>query len=144
MKIVLQRVIEANVCVDGRVVGSIQRGVVLLVGFGKGDKEDLLLPMAKKVLNLRIFPNNEGRFDLSLLDIGAGILCIPQFTLYADTSRGRRPDFFSALDPSVAVELYERFTRMLKDLGCAFVESGIFGSNMQVSLINDGPVTILL
>ena len=144
MKVILQRVNFAKVSVEGITVGEIEKGLLLLVGFGKDDSESVLKPMAAKISNLRVFPDEKGRFHLSVLDIEGGILAVPQFTLFADTSKGRRPEFFSALAPDKAEEMFNSFVRHLKESEIAKVETGQFGAYMQVTLENDGPVTIIL
>jgi D-aminoacyl-tRNA deacylase len=143
MKIVLQRVREASVTVDGEVTGAIGKGVMLLVGFTEGDVEEDLRYLAEKVVHLRIFEDEAGKMNHSLLDVGGGILSVSQFTLYGDCRKGRRPNFMNAAKPDVAQPLYERFNEMLRQYGVQ-VETGIFGAMMQVSLINDGPVTLIL
>ena len=144
MKILLQRVSRASVTVDGGIVGSIGRGLLLLVGFGRGDTAALLQPMASKIVNMRIFPDQEGRFSHSLLDVGGETLLVPQFTLYADTRKGRRPDFTSAMPPQDAAGLFDCFADVMQETTPGQVRTGRFGSDMQVSLVNDGPVTILV
>lgn len=144
MRILLQRVTKGSVTVDGALIGAIDSGLVALVGFAQSDTGAQLRPAAEKLANLRVFPDEKGRFDKSVLDLGAAILCVPQFTLYADTSKGRRPDFFAALKPEIANELFERFLIELKAVGVQKVEKGQFGAHMLVALENDGPVTIML
>ena len=144
MKIVLQRVSQASVEVEGKVVGEIETGIMALCGFGKEDDSSCLAPLASKLANLRIFPDEKGRFHYSLLDTEGGLLCVPQFTLYADTSKGRRPEFFSAKDPGEAIKLFDAFVLGCKNQGLKKVESGVFGAEMKVSLVNEGPVTITL
>ena len=144
MKVLLQRVNFATVESEGKVTGKIERGYVLLTGFGQGDNEKVLLPMAQKIAHLRIFPDENGRFHHSLIDLKGGALVIPQFTLYADTSKGRRPEFFQALAPDPARELCQKFAAALKAQGIDPVFEGVFGAHMKVALENDGPVTILL
>lgn len=141
---VVQRVSASSVSVDGTVRGEIGRGLMLLVGFGLSDGAEILKPMAEKILNMRIFSNDQGRFDLSVLDLSGEILAIPQFTLYADTSKGRRPDFFGALPPAEASAFFERFVACLAELNGGRVHQGVFGASMSVSLTNEGPVTIIL
>jgi D-aminoacyl-tRNA deacylase len=144
VKVLLQRVSSSSVKVRDEVVGSIGRGLLLFVGFAKGDNSKLLTPMADKVVNLRIFPDERGRFDQSLLELGLEILLVSQFTLHADTSKGRRPDFFGSLEPAQAAILFDEFAAALRVSGSANVSTGIFGEHMLVSLENDGPVTIML
>ncbi|HEU4323254.1 MAG TPA: D-aminoacyl-tRNA deacylase [Roseiflexaceae bacterium] len=143
MRALIQRVSEASVTVEGRVVGRIERGLLVLLGAGAGDgpaEADLL---AEKVATLRIFPDEQGRFDRSLLDVGGAALVVSQFTLYADTRRGRRPSFSDAAAPDLAAPLVEHFAAALRARGLP-VETGVFGAMMQVALVNDGPVTIML
>lgn len=144
MKVIIQRVSEARVTVDGSVVGQIGKGLLLLVGFGQSDTSDCVVPMAEKIAKMRIFHNDAGRFDKDVTEVGGEILAVPQFTLYADTSKGRRPEFFQALEPSAARKLFEAFVEALKTTGCRGVATGEFGAHMHVHLVNDGPVTITL
>ena len=143
MKVLVQRSKSSYVKVDNKVVGKASFGLTLFVGIGEGDTKKNLEKMKDKVLNLRIFNNEEGRFDKSLLDINGSVLLIPQFTLFADTSHGRRPEFFKAMDPKIATKMFDQFATMIKDtLGSDKVGTGIFGANMQVFVENDGPVSI--
>ncbi len=144
MKILVQRVRSASVQVDGETISEIDQGLLLLVGFGRADTENGLARMADKVVNLRIFSDDKGRFQYSVLDIGGGILAVPQFTLYGDTHKGRRPDFTQALDPSIATDLFDALVHELRERNARPVQTGRFGAEMQVSLTNDGPVTLLL
>jgi D-tyrosyl-tRNA(Tyr) deacylase len=146
MRLLVQRVREAQVTVEGRLVGRIGPGFLLLVGMGGEDDADggaALAPMADKVLNLRIFRDEEDRMNRSLLDTGGELLAVSQFTLHADCRRGRRPGFTRAAPPDKARELFDRFVGLLRGRGVR-VETGEFGAMMQVSLVNDGPVTIWL
>lgn len=143
MKVLLQRVSFAKVVVDSNLIGQIDQGLLLLVGFGQGDDESKLQPIADKILNMRIFADEKSKFNLSLLDIKGEILVISQFTLYADTNKGRRPEFVQALEPAKAKELCDRFIAVLRKSGLK-VESGEFGASMQVSSQNEGPVTIMV
>lgn len=144
MRILLQRVAKAEVRVEQQTIGKIGPGLLALVGFGKGDSESKLKPMAEKLLHLRVFPDERGRFDKSILDTSGALLLVPQFTLYADCSAGRRPDFFAALEPVAANDLFNSFVAQVNLQGAKIVEIGQFGAHMQVSLVNDGPVTIML
>jgi D-tyrosyl-tRNA(Tyr) deacylase len=144
MKVILQRVTSASVTVDGSVVGQIGRGLVLLVGFGKGDNETNIAPMIEKICKLRIFENEAKKFDKDIIEAGGEVLAISQFTLFADTSKGRRPDFFQALEPQEASRLFDLFVGELRATPITKVATGVFGAKMQVSLTNDGPVTITL
>ena len=143
MRIVVQRCIKASVEVDNKIVGKIGNGLMLLVGFTQGDTSKEIDFMVDKVINLRIFDDEAGVMNKSLLDTGGSILSVSQFTLYADASKGRRPSYVNALSGDLAVKLYEEFNQKLKDKSVQ-VETGIFGAEMKVELINDGPVTILL
>lgn len=143
MRVVLQRVTRAEVRVDGAVVGSVGRGHLLLVGFTAGDDEAALEWMAEKVVGLRVFPDEEGRMNRSLDEVGGGLLVVSQFTLYGDTRKGRRPSFVDAAGPDVAVPLYERFVELLRGR-VPHVQTGVFGAMMEVDLVNDGPVTLVL
>ena len=128
---------------DGRTIGRIGRGHLLLVGFREGDGEEEVAWMADKVVGLRVFPDEEGRMNRALGDVGGALLVVSQFTLYGDTRKGRRPSFVGAADPGVAIPLYERFVEVLRTR-VAQVETGEFGAMMEVELVNDGPVTLLL
>jgi D-tyrosyl-tRNA(Tyr) deacylase len=143
MRIVVQRVSKGSVSVDGQVVGSIDQGLVLLVGVTHEDGEEEARFLANKVANLRIFPDGEGKFNLSGLDVGAEALVVSQFTLYGDTRKGRRPSFVKAAQPEIAEPLIERFVSLLEEEGL-HVETGVFGAMMLVEIHNDGPVTIIL
>lgn len=143
MKVVLQRSKEASVTVDGEVVGAIPNGYVLLVGITHTDTLEDIKYVAKKVAELRIFEDEEGKMNRSILDHGGEILSVSQFTLYADTKKGRRPSFIEAARPEVAKPLWEAFNKELEQYGLT-VKTGVFGAMMDVSLINDGPVTIIL
>lgn len=142
MKVVVQRVKEANVKVDGKIVGSCNYGYMLLVSFTSGDNEKVIDYMINKILNLRIMDDEFGVMNKSILDIKGNILSISQFTLYADTKKGNRPSYVNALNGNEAVKLYDLFNEKLSKF--VPVQTGIFGASMKVSLINDGPVTIIL
>jgi D-aminoacyl-tRNA deacylase len=143
MRVVLQRVSRARVTVAGRVTGQIGRGLLLLAGFTDGDTDDALAWMAEKVVGLRIFPDDEGKMNRSVAEIGGALLVVSQFTLYGDARRGRRPSFVDAARPEVAIPLYERFVAVLRRTGLE-VATGEFGAMMDVELVNDGPVTLVL
>ena len=143
MRALLQRVVEASVDVDGQEVGRIGPGLLVLLGVSKEDEEADAQYLMEKLLNLRIFSDQQNRFNLSTLDVGAEILLVSQFTLYADTRRGRRPDFTKAAQPQDALRLYEHAAELLLRQGVK-VATGRFGEHMQVRIQNDGPVTILL
>ncbi len=143
MKIVVQRVSEAHVKVDDAIVGKITKGLLLLVGIDEEDTTSDADWLAQKILNLRIFGDENGKLNLSVQDINGEILCVSQFTLIADYKKGNRPSFIKAAKPDVAIPLFEYFKTLLKNSGLV-VESGIFGADMKVSLLNDGPVTIVM
>jgi D-aminoacyl-tRNA deacylase len=143
MRAIIQRVTQASVEVEDQIVGSIGAGLLVLLGVGHGDGPADADLLAKKTAQLRIFSDDEGRFDRSLIDIGGAALVVSQFTLYADTRKGRRPSFTDAATPDLAAPLVAHYAAALRAMGVQ-VESGIFGSHMRVSLINDGPVTISL
>lgn len=143
MRVVVQRSKNASVKVDEKIVGKIDYGLVLLVGFTHTDTITQLEYMVDKIINLRIFDDDNGVMNKSLLDVKGSILSISQFTLYADCKKGRRPSYIDALNPNDATILYDKFNNLLKDKNVK-VETGIFGSDMKVELINDGPVTIIL
>ena len=143
MRAVVQRVGEARVVVEGEVVGAIGPGLCVLLGVARGDDEAAARRLAEKVARLRIFENEDGKFDSSLLDTGGSALVVSQFTLIADTAKGNRPSFTDAAPPEDAERLYEIFSGALGELGVG-VETGVFGARMRVELVNDGPVTILL
>lgn len=143
MKIVAQRVREASVKIDGKIHGQVEGGFMVLVGFHPKDTEKIVDKMVDKLIHLRVFEDEHGKMNLSLNNVGGHILSISQFTLYADCRKGRRPGFTDAAKPDIAIPLYEYFNRRIKESGI-HVETGIFGADMKVSLINDGPVTIIL
>lgn len=143
MRVVLQRSKEAKVTVNGEVTGQITSGLVLLVGVTHDDNEADAAYLADKIVNLRIFEDEQGKMNLSLLDVGGEILSISQFTLYGDCRKGRRPSFIEAARPEQAVKIYDVFNRLLSEKGVK-VETGIFGAMMDVQLVNDGPVTLII
>lgn len=143
MKIVIQRVSEANVKVEGTIVGNISHGLLLLIGIDEEDTQSDADWLIQKVLNLRIFGDENGKLNLSVKDVEGEILCISQFTLIADYKKGNRPSFIKAAKPDVAIPLFEYFKEEMAKSGLK-IESGIFGSDMKVSLLNDGPVTIVM
>ena len=142
MKVVVQRSKKSSVSVDGKMVSSIDKGLVLLVGFTEGDTEEKLVNMARKVPNLRIFDDEAGIMNKSILDVGGSVLSISQFTLYGDATKGNRPSYIKAMKGDEAIVLYEKFNAELNK----YVETlpGVFGADMEVSITNSGPVTIIL
>lgn len=142
MRIVVQRSLKSSVCVNNDIVGSIDKGLVLLIGFTDGDTSTDIDYMVKKVTNLRIFDDENGIMNKSILDVGGSILSISQFTLYAETKKGNRPSYINAMKGENAIKLYNEFNDKLSEY--VGVEKGIFGADMEVSITNDGPVTIIL
>ncbi|HEX7063810.1 MAG TPA: D-aminoacyl-tRNA deacylase [Bacillales bacterium] len=143
MKVVIQRSKTASVEVEGETVGQIDHGLMLLVGIKQEDEPEDIRHVADKVANLRIFEDEQGKMNLSLLDVGGAVLSVSQFTLYGDTRKGRRPSFVEAAKPKEAEELYELFNEILREKGVT-VETGQFGAMMDVHLTNDGPVTLIV
>ena len=143
MKVLVQRCEKAKVSVDNKVIGQIGQGLMLLVGFTQNDNSSNIDYLVDKVINLRIFDDESGIMNKSLLDVGGSILSISQFTLYADASKGRRPSYINALSGDLATKLYDEFNNKLKNKEIN-VETGIFGAEMKVDFINDGPITIML
>ena len=144
MRIVLQRVKSANVAIEGSVVSEIEQGFLLLVGVGPDDTRDDASYLARKIAGMRIFSDENGKMNLSIDQIGGKILSVSQFTLFADTKKGNRPSFTGAASPEAANKLYEEFNEILLTEYGLIVETGEFGADMRVNLVNDGPVTILL
>ena len=143
MRIVLQRVAHASVTVEEKVIGKIQRGFLLLVGVTHDDAMEDMEYLVRKIVQMRIFEDEEGKLNRSIQDIGGEILSVSQFTLYAETKKGNRPSFSKAAPGDVALEMFEQFNGLLRDTGIP-IETGQFGADMKVELLNDGPVTILL
>ena len=144
MRALLQRVARAEVRIEGRTVASIEGGLLILLGVGHDDSESMAVGLARRVTELRIFADEAGRTNRSILDVAGSAIVVSQFTLYADTSRGRRPGFTNAAPPDVAERLYLRFVAALVEAGVTDVQTGSFGAEMQVELVNDGPFTIWL
>lgn len=143
MRIVLQRVASASVRVDGNICGEIGKGYLLLIGVGEGDTEAECRRLADKIINLRIFPDENDKINLSLGNVGGSILAVSQFTLYADCRKGNRPSFIQAAKPDTAERLYSYFVEYCRSKG-QIVETGSFGADMKVELLNDGPFTLVL
>ncbi len=143
MKAVVQRVKEAWVRVNGEEISRVGRGVLVFVGFEKGDPEGVVPKLAEKLVNLRIFEDPDGKMNLSVRDVGGGVLLVPNFTLAGDARKGRRPSFDNAMEPGKAEIYFEALVRSVEATG-VFTGAGIFGAHMEVGLVNDGPVTIIL
>ena len=143
MRLVVQKVSQSSVKIEGEIVGAIDKGYMVLVGITNGDDELLVEKMVDKLVNLRIFEDENDKLNLSLLDVGGSVLSISQFTLYANCKKGRRPSFIDAAKPDISSPLYDFFNKKLEEKGIN-VERGVFAAMMEVSLINDGPVTIIL
>lgn len=143
MRVVVQRVKHSSVTVDGNIVGKINEGLLILLGIKNGDTEKDVTWLANKVSSLRIFEDENGKMNKELKDINGSILLISQFTLYGDCVKGKRPSFIEAAKPEIAIPLYEKFISTLKNQGIT-VETGIFGADMKVDLLNDGPVTLVI
>ena len=144
MRVVIQRVSEAAVKIDGNFVGEISKGLLVLLGIAQEDTEQDALYLLQKLINLRIFSDADGKMNLSVQDCGGGLLVVSQFTLYADTKKGNRPSYIRASRPEQAIPLYEFFLRELQKQFQGPIQTGQFGADMKVSLINDGPVTIII
>lgn len=144
MRAVVQRVSRASVTVEGRVTGAVAQGLMVLLGVGPEDGPEQVTWLSRKLVGLRIFEDDEGKMNRSLLDVGGGMLVISQFTLFGDVRKGRRPSFVGAARPELAEPLYERFCEAVEGLGVAPVGRGVFGAHMDVELVNDGPVTLVV
>ena len=145
MKVCLQRVLEASVTVNGKIVGKIDKGLLIFIGFEKGDNPANMVTLRDKIINLRIFRNDEKHMDKSLKDTGDSVLIVSQFTLAGNCTKGRRPDFTQAMPPVEAENFYTSFVKLFEDvLGAEKVSTGVFGADMLVSLTNDGPVTFVV
>lgn len=142
MKTVVQRSLTSSVSIDNKIVGSIDKGLVVLVGFTDGDNEASIDYMVRKIVNLRIFDDENGVMNKSILDVGGSILSVSQFTLYGDTKKGNRPSYLKAMKGDNATKLYDKFNKKLSEY--VNVETGVFGSDMLVSITNDGPITIII
>ena len=143
MRVVIQRVTEAAVSINEEISSKINKGLLILVGIGQDDHTEDIQWLTQKITNLRIFSDDEGKMNLSILDIKGEILLVSQFTLYASTKKGNRPSFIQSAPPTIAIPLYEQFIQSLKETGIA-IQTGQFGADMKVSLTNDGPVTIII
>ena len=144
MRALVQRVSEASVSVDGKTVGSIGKGLLVFLAVGRNDEESDINYLVNKITNLRVFYDDEEKFNRSCLDIGGHVLLVSQFTLYGDVIKGRRPSFMQAAEPDTAKALYETFVTTLRERTDRKIETGCFGAMMEVDLVNDGPVTLLL
>jgi D-aminoacyl-tRNA deacylase len=142
MRVVIQRTRQASVTIDGEVTASIGPGLLILLGIEHEDTEEDAVWLAGKILQMRIFPDSEGKMNLCVQEMGGELLVVSQFTLHASTKKGNRPSFIRAARPDVAIPLYEHFMKSLEDIGGRPVQRGVFGADMQVALVNDGPVTI--
>lgn len=144
MRVVIQRVKQAAVRVDGEAVGEIERGSLVLAGFTGADNDETLRWMARKIASLRLFEDSDGKMNLDLQAVGGRILVVPQFTLYGDCRKGKRPSFDRSATPEIAETLFDRFVQLLREEISTGVETGVFQARMDVSLVNDGPVTLIL
>jgi len=144
MRVLIQEVSKASVHIDGKEYSSIDYGYLLFVGFTDGDNEEIVIKMVDKILGLRIFPDSNGQTNLSLSDVNGEILSVSQFTLYGDVSHGRRPSFINAMRPEYSSPLYNRFNEILHEKSGLDIKTGIFGADMKVHLINEGPFTLFL
>lgn len=144
MKALVQRVLRASVSIDGNIAGECNKGYMILFCAEDSDNENDIELLARKTVNLRVMEDEDGKMNKSVLDIGGEILCISQFTLAADTKKGNRPSFIKAMKPDKASLYYDKYCDLLKDFGVKRVERGVFGADMKVTLVNDGPVTIML
>lgn len=144
MRAVIQRVLNADCKVDGKITGAIGQGFLVLLGIEDADTDDDLQWLAQKIVNLRVFGDEDGLMNKALADIDGGILLISQFTLFAQTKKGNRPSFIRAARPDKAIPMYEQMIKVMTDLTGNKVETGIFGADMKISLLNDGPVTIIM
>jgi len=144
MKLVIQRVTSSSLYIEGSLISQIKKGLVVLIGISKSDTENVIEKLVKKLLNLRVFEDENSKMNNSILDIGGEILLVSQFTLYADTSKGNRPSFINAADPKNAELLYNKFLEKLNIVFGDNIKTGKFGANMQIELVNDGPVTIII
>ncbi|MCH2042772.1 MAG: D-aminoacyl-tRNA deacylase [Saprospiraceae bacterium] len=144
MRVVLQRVSHASVTVDQKIIGKIKKGLLLLLGIEATDKQEDIDWLCKKILGMRIFNDTEHKMNLSVQDVDGEILVISQFTLHASTKKGNRPSFIRAAKPDISIPLYEKFVQSLKEKSRKEIQTGIFGADMKIELLNDGPVTIIL
>ena len=144
MKLVIQRVKSSSLYIEGSLISQIKKGLVVLIGISKSDSEHVIEKLVKKLLNLRVFEDENSKMNNSILDIGGEILLVSQFTLYADTSKGNRPSFINVADPKNAELLYNKFLEKLNIVFGNNIKTGRFGANMQIELVNDGPVTIII
>ena len=144
MKIVIQRVIKSSVSIDNKIYSSINKGLLILIGIENADNQEDIDFLVKKILNLRIFDDENGIMNKSIMEIDGEILCVSQFTLHASTKKGNRPSYIKAAKPDISIPLYETFSQNLASAFGKEIKTGVFGANMQIELINDGPVTIII
>ena len=144
MRVVIQRVTEASVSINQKIHGQIETGYLVLAGFEENDSDEDLHWISKKITDLRIFSDQDGKMNLSVQDVGGEILLVSQFTLFASTKKGNRPSFIRSASPEIAIPLYDKFILILNELLPNKIKTGVFGANMKISLINDGPVTITI
>lgn len=144
MRAIIQRVSSAEVSIENQVHGAINRGLMVLIGIENEDSEDDIVWLANKLIGLRIFSDNEGKMNLSVKEVGGNIMIVSQFTLFASTAKGNRPSFIRSAKPDISIPIYNKFVETLKKLSDLNIQTGIFGADMQISLVNDGPVTIFM
>ena len=144
MRTIIQRVKSANVEINNNIVGKINKGLMILIGFETNDTNEDIDWLVKKIINLRIFSDTEGKMNLSLQDVAGELLCVSQFTLYAATKKGNRPSYIRSAKPVLAKKIYDLFIRKTEEILAKKIQTGIFGADMKISLVNDGPVTVLI
>ncbi len=144
MRAIIQRVSSAEVSIENQVHGSINQGLMVLIGIENEDSEDDIVWLANKLIGLRIFSDHEGKMNLSVKEVGGNIMIVSQFTLFASTVKGNRPSFIRSAKPEISIPIYNKFVETLKKLSALNIQTGVFGADMQISLVNDGPVTIFM